>query len=32
MALGLQRSLEELRRHASPDRVNRIIVLTLTAG
>jgi len=28
MALGLQRSLEELRRHASPDRVNRIIVLT----
>jgi uncharacterized protein YegL len=28
MALGLQRSLEELRRHASPDRVNRIIMLT----
>jgi hypothetical protein len=28
MALGLQRAAEELRRHAQPNRVQRIIVLT----
>lgn len=28
MALGLQRGMEELRRHSSPNRVNRLILLT----